>query len=73
MTREQIPEHKRAAYDVLLRQAERIGERWHATVDEQWLLMEERHDFEQLWRNAGFGEPPEFRPMRNVPRTPEAA
>lgn len=53
---------KQAAYDLMLRRFERIGERWHQYSDEQLMLIEERQELEKLWALAGFGTPPPFEP-----------
>lgn len=62
-----LPPQKRQAYELLLRKRERLAERYHQSVDEQWEIMREIEEDNELWRMAGFGEPPEFRPTRPLP------
>lgn len=60
----ELTPQKRQAYELMLRRFERIGERWHHNTDEQYELLLERKELEDLWRLAGFGDPPEFSPTR---------
>lgn len=53
---------KAAAREIMERDFERIGLRWMRTGDDQAELLRERSELEELWRLAGFGDPPEFRP-----------
>lgn len=55
------------AKELMERDFERIGNRWHQHVEEQLELRREREELEALWRLAGFGEPPRFRPTVPVP------
>lgn len=53
---------RQAAYRLLEKQMEKNGNRYAATVEEQLDILEERGELEQLWRLAGYGDPPPFTP-----------
>lgn len=58
---------KAKAKDLMLAEFESIGLRYHQYMEDQMELLLERQRIEELWRLAGFGEPPIFEPSR--PRT----
>lgn len=51
---------KAAARRILESQFERLGERYLANADERFQILQERREAEEMWRLAGFGEPPKF-------------
>jgi hypothetical protein len=53
---------KRQARELMEREFERIGLRYHRHAEDQWELLQERHELEELWALGGFGEPPAFEP-----------
>lgn len=57
---------KKQAKELMLRRYERIGMRYHQFAEEQYELLQERAELDDLWRLGGFGEPPEFRPSVGV-------
>lgn len=58
-----------AAKRLMEREFERIGNRYHAHIEEHFELAAERQDLEELWRTGGFGEPPAFEPSIRFVRT----
>jgi hypothetical protein len=53
---------KASAKALMEREFLRIGNKWHQLGEDQMDLMRERRDMEELWRLAGLGEPPVFKP-----------
>ncbi len=60
---------KSAAKRLLLKEFERVGERWNRMGDDQLDLLRQRKELEELWELADFGEePPEFAPTMPLAR-----
>lgn len=65
--------NKDAARRLMERQFERLAMRWHDAADRQLETLREWEDNADLWRMAGFGEPPEFRSLRPGVRLEQVA
>jgi hypothetical protein len=59
---ETLSREKQQAYDLMSREFLRIGNKWQQLGEDQLDLMRQRRDMEELWRLAGFGDPPKFAP-----------
>lgn len=66
MTSSELSPAKRQAHDLMMRRFEAIGEKWQGAADQQLELLRERQEWEELWRLAGFGDPPAFNPSRRA-------
>lgn len=60
--RKPITQNPSKARELLLDQMQRNGERWNRLGDDQLEILREREQLEELWRLAGWGDPPPFTP-----------